>query len=99
MASSASTPATRLSAARDSGDIECAKYNARLTNPNAIQSTMINTEPSWRAGRAVAHVFNMQYRRFPNGRPLKVSAICEHCGPWQVDNLRNSRLDICATES
>src|SRR6266542_823153 len=46
MACSASMLATRLSAARNSRDIECAKYSARLTNPNATQSTMINTEPS-----------------------------------------------------
>src|SRR5438876_212793 len=45
MASSAFMPATRLSAARISKDMECAKYSARLTNPNAIQITMINTEP------------------------------------------------------
>src|SRR6266498_5695428 len=45
MASSAFMPATRLSAPRISKVMECAKYSARLTNPNAIQITMINTEP------------------------------------------------------
>src|SRR2546423_1784127 len=50
MACSASMLATRLSAARNSKDIECAKYSARLTNPNATHSTMINTDPTWRVG-------------------------------------------------
>src|SRR5438128_11094640 len=45
MACSASAPATRLSAARNSRDIECAKYSVRLTNPNATHRTMIKTEP------------------------------------------------------
>src|SRR6266567_2238354 len=53
MACSASAPATRLSAARNSRDIECAKYSVRLTNPNATHRTMIKTEPLAFAGLGV----------------------------------------------
>src|SRR5213082_1741197 len=81
MASSAFMPATRLSAARISKDMEWAKYSARLTNPNAIQITRINTEPRSPRDRrgpfplpmnrfSVAQVANLPYRRLLIGEAL-----------------------------
>ena len=45
MAWSATSAATRLSAARSSELIEFAKYSVMATSPNAIHSTMMSTEP------------------------------------------------------
>src|ERR1051326_5885498 len=44
MACSAARPDTRLSDARSSKLIACPKYNATLTNPKAIQRTMMKVE-------------------------------------------------------
>src|SRR5262249_49327243 len=38
-------PARRLSDARNSNVIECAKYKAMLTRPKAIHRTIMRTEP------------------------------------------------------
>src|SRR2546430_16510820 len=73
MASSASMPATRLSPARISNDIECAKYSARLTNPNTIQITTIKTEPrspvEWNLSLRLTPALSLEEReqRLPRG--------------------------------
>src|SRR5437879_1812275 len=73
MASSASMPATRLSPARISNDIECAKYSARLTNPNTIQITTIKTDPrstvEWNVSFRLTPALSLEEReqRSPRG--------------------------------
>jgi hypothetical protein len=62
-----STLATRLSEARSSKLIDCAKTSAMLaTRPKATQSTMINTEPPCRRPKSETETLNKPEARSPN---------------------------------
>ena len=61
----------------------------------------VSKTPGWKTGRKcptdVAQIFNLLYRRIAFGKTVETPTIVELKNASQIANLRNSRMQFCAT--